>query len=112
MIGFTEIGDINDEILELQRKFSRKEGDLATHMLASMARSKFSHFNFPNGYFSYKVFNNDQLFPCVWEAIGVLESIGSKVHACIFDGTTPNRKVFKLHAIENSENISNDGVVY
>ena len=77
-----------------------------------MARGIFSHFNFPIGYFCSKGFNSDQLFPCVWEAIGVLESIGLKVRACICDGATPNRKFFKLHAMENSENVSNDGVVY
>ena len=112
LIGFTEIGDINDETLEFERKFSGKERDLATHILAFMARGIFSHFNFPTGSFCFKGFNSDQLFPCVWEAIGVLESIGLKVRACICDGATPNRKIFKLHAMENSKNISNDGVVY
>ena len=112
LIGFTEIDDINDELLEFERKFSGKERDLATHVLTFMARSIFSHFNFPVAYFCSKGFNNDQLFPCVWEAVGVLESIGLNVRACICDGATPNRKFFKLHAMENSENISNDGVVY
>ena len=112
LIGFTEIGDINDELLEFERKFSGKERDLATHILAFMARGIFSHFNFPIGYFCSKGFNSDQLFPCVWEAIGVLESTGLKVRACICDGATPNRRFFKLHAMKNSENISNVGVVY
>ena len=78
LIGFAEIGDINDELLEFERKFSGKERDLATHILAFMARGIFSHFNFPIAYFCSKGFNSDQLFPCVWEAIGVLESIRLK----------------------------------
>lgn len=112
LIGFTEIRDINEQLLEFERKFSGKERDLATHILAFMARGIFSHFIFPISYFCSKGFNSDQLFPCVWEAIGILESIGLNVRACICDNATPNQIFFKLHAMENSENISNDGVVY
>ena len=75
LIGFKEVGDINDELLEFERKFSGKKRDLATHILVFMAKGIFSHFSFPIGYFCSKGFNSDQLFPYVWEAIGVLESI-------------------------------------
>ena len=112
LIGFSEIGDNNEELLEFERKISGKERDLATHILAFMARTYFRISISQLVIFALKGFNSDQIFPCVWEAIGVLESIGLKVCACICDGATPNWKFFKLHAMKNSENISNDGVVY
>ena len=67
-----------------------------------MARDIFSHFNFPIGYFASKGFHSDQIFPCFWEALSILEIVGSKFRACIDDGATPKQKILKLHSMENS----------
>ena len=61
LIGFLEIGDINNELLDFERKFWGKEIDLATQILALMGRGIFSHFSFATEYFSSKGFNSNQL---------------------------------------------------
>ena len=114
LIGFTELGDMNKELDDFKRGVEgvRKERDLATHVLTFMARGLFKHFNFPIGYFASVGFNSDQLFPCVWEAVRVLECMGIKVRAFVCDGASPNRRFFRMHQLPDKSNVSEDGVVF
>ena len=115
LIGFTELGDINDELNEFETRFNadtQHQPELATHVLTFMVRGLFTHFNYPIGYFPSKGFDSDQLFPCVWEAVRILEVNNFKVRAFICDGASPNRRFYRLHKLPNEVNVSVDGVVY
>jgi len=113
LIGFTELGDINEELDEFSRKVTGKETkQLATHVLCIMARSLLGHYSYPIAYFSSCGFSSDQLFPVIWQSVRVLESIGFRVSAMVSDGASPNRRFFRLHEFVDGSNKSLDGVVY
>lgn len=115
VVGFTEMGDINEELDQFDREFEQdvpKTKELATYVLAFMARGLLKRFQYPIGYFSSRGFTSDQLFPVAWRAIRILESIGLEVVSVVCDGASPNRRFFKLHALDEGLNTSIDGVVY
>ena len=55
------------------------------------------------GYHVSAGFTGDQLFPVVWEAIWVLESIGFKVCNWVCDGAAPNRMFFLINGLEEEK---------
>ena len=113
--GLTELGDINEELNEFERKFqnsSTKSKELATYVICFMARGLMKQFSRPVGYFSSIGFTSDQLFPVTWRAIRILEAIGLEVVAVVCDGATPKRRFFRIHTIENSLNMLEEGVIY
>ena len=114
IIGFTELGDINEELNEFDRAFNgvNQEKKLASHVLCVMARGLFKHINYPFGYFSCCWFDSAQLFPVLWHATGILEMAGFKVDAMVSDGASPNRRFYWLHQLADRSNLSNDDVVY
>ena len=113
LIGFTELGNINEELNEFERIVDgKKPKEFATHVICFMARGLIKHFNYPIGYFASCGFDSDQLFPIVWEAVRVLEMTGFIVRAFISDGATPNRRFYRLHKLADGANLSIEGVVY
>ena len=70
-----------------------------------MVRSLCTNLCYPMGYHATMGFTSDQLFPVVREATSILESLGFKVRAWVCDGAAPNRKFFKINAINNYDNI-------
>ena len=123
LVGFCEMGEINDEIekfikaMESQaatEKQSLEPGsdrNIAKYVIVFMVRGIFSNLQYAFGHFASEGFDSDQIFPCALEAIRILESIGLCVRAITADGASPNRKSFNLHKLENQENVK-DGVVY
>ena len=115
IIGFTELGQISDEIDSLERslqKDRKKVRPLATHVLAIMIRGFFNHFNLPIGFYATRSATAEQLFAIIWEAVGVMEMVGFNVHAFVCDGASANRKFFNMHKLKDGSNVSSDGVVY
>ena len=114
VIGFTETGDLNDEILSLERSLSKKEKSrtIASHGLVLMLRGFFKHYNLPIAYFATKSASSEQLYSVIWEGVRVAEIVGFNVHALVCDGASSNRSFFEMHRMENGENVSVDGVVY
>ena len=55
------------------------------------------------GYHASAGFTGDQLFPVVWEATRVLESIGFKVRNWVRDGAAPNRRFFLINGLEEEK---------
>ena len=100
LIGFVELGSINDEIHNLEKSCSdeeNKENDIATHILAFMVRGIFTNLQFAFAFFPCTGFTCAQLFPCVWEAVSVLEALDLQVRCFISDGASPNRTFYRLH---------------
>ena len=103
LVGFIDLGDINNEIEKLVNIC--KEGDpaeeqqqLATHIIAFMVRGLFLNLHYVFGHFPCTGFNSHQLYWSVWPAVGILECAGFHVRAFVCDGATPNRKFYRIHA--------------
>ena len=116
LVGFSEIGDINDVTSGFERtvreeKTSASEPSLARYVIVFMVRGIFSSLCYPFGYFASEGFKSDQIYHCAWEAIRILEAIGLKVRAVVADGASPNRKFIRLHNMIDNGNME-DGVVY
>ena len=95
IIGFTHLGDINDELTKLEQ-----EGDhppVATHVLALMVRGLLFKLEFPFAHFATRSVTADIIFPIVWEAIRILEGSGLKVLCITADGASQTRKFFRMH---------------
>eukprot|EP00111_Clytia_hemisphaerica_P004585 TCONS_00013167-protein len=107
LVGFTDMGNVNEEIRKLQDKCNEKEPhqrELTRYVNVYMARGIFTKLKYPFGFFGSQGFTSDQLYPCTLEVTRVLESIGFKVRAWICDGASPNRKFFTI-----SQSFSKDG---
>lgn len=100
LIGFTNIGDINNQLDQFEQQCvnpSSMTRTVASHMLVFMVRGIFTSLEFPYAQFPTTGITADSLFPLVWEAVYNLESCGFKVVAFACDGATPNRKFFAMH---------------
>lgn len=96
IIGFCNLGDLNDDLLKVERD-TDAHPPVAKQILAVMVRGIFFKFDFPLAHFSTEGISADLLFPIVWEGIAAIESTGLKVIAVTADGASPNRKFFRMH---------------
>ena len=78
--------------------------DVAKHMLVIMIRGMLFKLEFPLAHFATRDVTGEQIFPIVWEAVCLVESIGLKVICISADGASPNRKFFKMHKAANEAN--------
>ena len=97
VVGFTDLGNINDELLHLEEacQGDEKHPTIATHILVLMVRGVFFKLQFPYAHFATNGVTGDLLFPIVWEAIRQI--VGLKVIFITADGASPNRKFFRMH---------------
>ena len=94
IIGFTSLGDINDELSRIQND---DQPQVAKHVLVLMVRGILFKLNFPYAHFGTRDATGDILFPIIWEAIRRLEAMDLKVLCITADGASSNRKFFRLH---------------
>lgn len=125
LVGFSEMGDVNDELdlfeqrltneneetLEEVKDEKSKNRSLARYVIVFMVRGIGSPLCYPFGHFASDGFTSDQIYHSAWDAIGILEEMELQVHAIIADGASPNRKFIKMHKLENEQNMA-EGVVY
>ena len=97
VIGFVELNDVYDKLLELEHSGQDVHGSVATHILALMVRGVFTDLRFPFAHFPTKDVAGDHLFSVIWKAIERIERLGLKVVALTADGGSPNRKFFRMH---------------
>jgi len=103
MIGFINLGDINNAILDLQRDNAVDHPPVATHLLTLMVRGVFISLEFPFAHFGTDNLTAGTLFPIVWEGVQRLEEMGFKVIGITADGASHNRKFFRMHGKSNSD---------
>ena len=62
LVGFTELGEVNEKLNQFERTVSGEKVSkrLATHVLCIMPRGLVKHINCPIGYFSSCRFDSDQ----------------------------------------------------
>ena len=97
VIGFTDLGDINNELIQLEKGTDSEHPPIATHVLVLMIRGIFFKLEFPYAHFGTEGISADILSPIVWEAIRRLEIDGIKVICITADGDSSNRKFFRMH---------------
>ena len=97
--GFVSLGNINDELLELERQCRDEvnQAPMATHLLVLMVRGIFFRLQYPYAHFATRAITAEMLFPIAWEAIRQIEAIGLKVIFITADGASANRRFFKMH---------------
>ncbi len=96
VIGFTHLGDVNDQFDVLEQKDGSRVHKVATHILVIMVRGLLFKLEFPLAHFSTIGITYEYLFPIVWEGIRLLETYGLKVLCVTCDGASPNRKFFGM----------------
>lgn len=99
IIGFTQLGEINNELQKLEQD-CRSDTDhpaVAKHLLVLMVRGIFFKLDFPYAHFATEAATADLLHPIIWEAIRHVESIGLKVIFITADGASSNRRFFRMH---------------
>lgn len=102
-MGFCDISTVNQELEELA---AAAESDatpkLAEHMLAFMIRPIFRpSLSFMVASNASLCLSGEKLYAPVWEAIEALECSGLPVVSLTSDGTSPNRRFYKLCKIKD-----------
>ena len=97
--GFTNVWTINDDLLRLERDCQGDSGPppVTTHLLVLMVRGLFFNIYFLFAHFASTNISADLLFPIVWEAIHMIESIGLKVICITSDVASLNQKFYWMH---------------
>ena len=99
-VGFVALDDVGDHILEFERQCQPdgpiKKPELASHMLVLLIRGIFTGLKFPLAQFATTGAASHQLYPIVSEAVMRLEIMGFKVISLTSNGSSPNRKVYRL----------------
>ena len=100
LIGFVNIGDVNNQLLDFQAFIDNGESksSLATTMMVFMVKGLLHKFEYPYAQFACGSMSGDLIFDPIWEAIARLERIGFFVLALCCDGASSNRKLWKLHS--------------
>ena len=86
MIGYTNLGDINEHLLHFERSLSDSvpaTPKLAKTMMVFMVRGLFSKLQFAYAQFPCADLLDDLLYEPFWEAVGRLENCGFKVSITI-----------------------------
>jgi len=106
LVGFTELGDVNDEFQRFQSSFADGKDitrDCATHTLVYMVRGIFSSLIYPFGFFATTGVTSSQLYACTMEAIRVLSALDFQVRALVSDGASTNRRLYSTIANTESD---------
>lgn len=105
LIGFMNIGDVNNQLLQLEQQCKHETPlpKLATHMLTFMVRGLLSSLDFPYASFPCLSLGGDQLYSIVWGAVRRLEACGFRVAALTCDGASCNRNFFRMHKSNDDE---------
>ena len=79
IIGYTDLGEVNNHLLALERSIDDKKPEPAKSMLVFMVKGLFTSLKFPYVQFACTKLTGDSLFHLFWEAVKRLERIGLKL---------------------------------
>jgi hypothetical protein len=101
LIGFINLGDVNNHLLEFERSLkpdsNNKKVPLAHSMLTIMVQGLFNTMHFPYVQLPCTELCGDLIYDPFWEAVGRLERCGFYVLSLTCDGLAANRRFFSLH---------------
>lgn len=98
LVGFCEIGDINDHFLQLEQKYQKDEDmhlKFAKTVLVIMICGHFTDITFSYATFAATNLTGEQLIPIFLEAIIRVETCGLRVTSITLDGSSVIRKYIK-----------------
>eukprot|EP00731_Ephydatia_muelleri_P003599 Em0001g3599a len=105
VIGFTNVGDINNELLSFEQEFeqgiSQPDKPLAKTILTFMVRGIFTSLKFHYAHFPCKNLTGELMFDPFWEAVYRLETCGFKVLGVTFDGAAVNHPPHLIKTVRN-----------
>ena len=113
LIGFLDLGNVNNELLRYSNSDSGGESKLplAKSVMFIMVRGLTSGFHFPYAQFPADSIKGSQLFLLFWKAVHRLEFMGFCVLSCTCDGATSNRRLYHLylqnHNLTNTKYLTN-----
>ena len=82
--GFTEMGDLNDEILRFERDVNKDDDPvMATYVMVFMIRGLFSPLKKSVAWYPCTGFTSSQIFHCMWEVVERVEYAGFHVRAFV-----------------------------
>ena len=84
MIGFANLGDINDHLLQFESSLLEDKQTsplLAKSMMVFMVRGLFSKLQFPYTQFPCANLSGELLYEPFWEAVGRVENCGLEVRS-------------------------------
>ncbi|KAL5502932.1 hypothetical protein EMCRGX_G009790 [Ephydatia muelleri] len=87
MVGFTNLGSINDHLADFERSLTRGHESnlsLAKTMVVFMVRGLFTSLQFPYVHFACTNLCRDQKYDPLWEAIWRIENCGLKMMPYLF----------------------------
>uniref|UniRef100_A0A1X7U3L7 Transposable element P transposase-like RNase H domain-containing protein n=1 Tax=Amphimedon queenslandica TaxID=400682 RepID=A0A1X7U3L7_AMPQE len=99
LIGFTNLGDINNHLTDFENSLKEDKpisAPPATSMPVLMIRGLRNNFSFPYAQFPCNDLSGYQLCDIFWEAVCRLELCGLKVMALVCDGLSANRRLFNI----------------
>ena len=102
IVGFTSLGDINEQLQRLEQ--GGEHPPVAKYILVLMVRGIMFKLEFPYAHFGTRGVTAELLHPIVWEAIRRLEASELKVIFITADGASVNRKFFRMHYDKNDPN--------
>ena len=105
LIGFDDLGDTTINYATLSNV-----QELATYVLVFLIKSIVNPISYSFATFGTTGATSFHIFPLFWEAVNYMERINLKIISITCDGTSPNRKVFRMH--QPLEGDSDKDVVY
>ena len=111
IMGYVNLGNVEQQLLLLEKEDQSLTDHVATHVLQFMVRGLSQRLEYPVAHFATSTLTASQLYSMVWEVICKLESLDLKVMVITADGAAVNRKFFRMHLMPSRSNVSN-GVVY
>ena len=100
LVGFTDLGTLNNELLKLTEGLQPQE---ATYMVAFMIRGTCASYKAVVGHYPTQKTTGYHLYNLVWNVVYWLEYAGFNVRAVVSDGASANRKFYRIHKSEDEE---------
>ena len=104
LLGFVDLGDVNNTLMQLENILTKSTSclpaaELATHMLVVMVRViTRPSFSFPIAQFPTANLTGNELYPIIWGTIEALELNNLQVVSITSDGASSNCKLYRMSA--------------
>ena len=102
LIGYVNLDETSNYILDIERGTQQASRDLATSALVIMVRGVTTNLKFPLAAFATRGLDSTQLHTVLWQVIELLEDRGLKVLFITCDGASQNRKFFEINRVEDN----------
>ncbi|XP_071499561.1 uncharacterized protein [Diadema antillarum] len=97
LLGFVDVGDINNEFREFETQVKKdSSSELASHAFVIMVRGLFCSMKQAVAFFPTSTLRSGEIYDCVMRTVLKVETAGLKVRAIVSDGASCNRKFYKM----------------